>query len=78
MKYLGLRQAQPELTNGADQSTIGVAGLGRSLFLPDIELARFSRNACAAGVFGVFGRRIAVIFENHPDIGLITGRRVCI
>jgi hypothetical protein len=50
--------------------------LGRSLFLPDIELARSSRNARVADVFWIFGRPFAVIFENHPDIGQITGRRV--
>jgi len=33
-------------------------------------------SACAAGTFGIFDGRIAVIFENHPDIGQITGRRV--
>jgi hypothetical protein len=55
---------------------LGVVEIGRSLFLPVIELARCSRNARAAGVFGIFGRRFAVFFENHPDIGKITGRRV--
>jgi hypothetical protein len=40
--------------------SLGVAGLGRSLFFPDIELARFSIKAHAAGVFGVFGGRLAV------------------
>jgi len=50
---------------------LGVVEIGRSLFLPVIELARCSRNARAAGVFGIFGRRLAVFFENHPDIGQI-------
>jgi hypothetical protein len=50
--------------------------VGRSLFLPDIELARFSRNARGAGVFWIFGRPLAVILENHPDIGQISRRRV--
>jgi hypothetical protein len=48
----------------------------RSLFLPDIELTEYWRNACAAALFRSFGRRIAVIFEKDPDIGQITGRRV--
>ena len=52
------------------------AAVGRSLFLPDIELAPCPRNARAAGVFGIFARRFAVFFENHPDIGQITGRPV--
>jgi hypothetical protein len=56
--------------------SLGVRAVGRSLFLPDIELARSSRNARVAGVFWIFGRPLAVIFENHPDIGQITGRRV--
>jgi hypothetical protein len=55
---------------------LGVAAIGRSLFFPDIRLARTSRNAGAAGVFGIFARRFAVFFENHPDIGQITGRPV--
>jgi hypothetical protein len=55
---------------------LGVVEIDRSLFLPVIELARSSRNARAAGIFGIFGRWIAVIFENHPDIYQITGRPV--
>jgi len=47
-----------------------------SLFLPVIEIGAMIGSACAAGPFGLFGGRIAVIFENHPDIGQITGRRV--
>jgi hypothetical protein len=48
---------------------LGVRAVGRSLFLPDIELARSSRNARAAGIFGLFRRHLAVIFGIHPDIG---------
>jgi hypothetical protein len=42
---------------------LGVVEIGRSLFLPVIELARCSRNACAAGVFGIFARRFAVFWK---------------
>jgi hypothetical protein len=55
---------------------LGVVEIGRSLFLSVIELARCLRNARAEGVFGIFARRFAVFFENHPDIGQITGRPV--
>src|ERR1700730_4535071 len=55
---------------------LGVRAVWRSLFFPDIELARSSRNARAAGIFGLFRRQLAVIFGIHPDIGQITGRRV--
>jgi hypothetical protein len=41
----------------------------RSLFFPDIELSRYSRNACAAGRFEIPGGWIAVFFEKHPDFG---------
>src|ERR1700704_1976239 len=54
----------------------GVALETGSLFRPDIELVPCPRNACAAGLVEIFGPGLAVIFENHPDIGQITGRRV--
>jgi hypothetical protein len=41
----------------------------RSLFLSVIGFAEYSENACAAGVFRILGGRLAVFFENHPDIG---------
>ena|ERR1700737_4780953 len=43
-----------------------------SLFLPVIEIGAMIGSDCAAGPFGLFGDRLAVIFENHPDIGQIT------
>jgi hypothetical protein len=55
---------------------IGVPPNLVSLFLPVIESDQYSGNACAAGAFGVFYRRLAVFFENHADIGPITGRPV--
>jgi hypothetical protein len=55
---------------------IGVPPNLFSLFLPVIESDQYSGNACAAGAFGVFYRRLAVLFENHADIGPITGRPV--
>jgi hypothetical protein len=70
------RSPTPDAPSHFGKCPLGVAAIGRSLFLPDVELARCSRNARAAGVFGIFGRRLAVFFENHPDIGLISGRPV--
>ena len=55
---------------------LGVRERKRSLLFPDIELALNSRNACPAGLSGNFGRPLADIFENHADIGYLTGRRV--
>ena len=52
----------------ADNS-LAVAGDSRSLFLPVIQIGGTLGNACAAVVFDVFGGRLAVFFENHPDIG---------
>jgi hypothetical protein len=42
-----------------------------SLFLPVIESAHYSGNACAAGLSGVFDRYLGVFFQNDPDIGII-------
>jgi hypothetical protein len=57
-------------------ATFAVALNSRSLFLPVIELAHDSGNACAAGVFRIFGDWLAVFLENHPDIDQISGRPV--
>ena len=46
---------------------LGVRAVGRSLFLPDIELARSSRNARAAGIFGLFRRQLAVILQLEQE-----------
>jgi hypothetical protein len=53
-----------------------VALKSASLFLPVIEIGAMVGSACAAELFGIFGGRLAVIFENHPDISQVTGRRV--
>jgi hypothetical protein len=51
---------------------LGVVKIGRSLFLPDIESARCSKNLCGPVVSAIFARWLAVIFENH--IYQITGK----
>jgi hypothetical protein len=60
------------------ECSLRVAVRSFSLFLPVIESAQYSGNACAAGLSGVFDCRLGVFFQNDPDIGLITGRPVLI
>src|SRR5450759_1913715 len=55
---------------------LGVSRGSPSLFLPVIKILQKLKSRCAAGLFGISGPRLAVFFQNHPDIGLITGRPV--
>jgi hypothetical protein len=40
-----------------------------SLFLPVIEILKKLETTVLQRLFGILGRRLAVIFQNHPDIG---------
>jgi hypothetical protein len=54
---------------GSGVCSLAVDREALSLFFPDIELSRYLGNACAAALFDILGRRIAVFFEKDPDIG---------
>jgi hypothetical protein len=66
----------PTVIRSSSCQTLAVRRRPRSLFLPVIEIQQMFENAGAAALFGILGQRLAVFFQNHPDIGQITGRRV--
>jgi hypothetical protein len=49
------------LASTFNKCSLAAASGKRSLFLPVIGSAQYSGNICAAGLFGVFDRRLAVL-----------------